>query len=197
MSLPNYLIEAFQKVPENQTINVLMRHSERFPIESDAEVFTAQLTPIGKELAYDFGAWLSDKYKIGRIFSSPINRCVETGVYLAKGSGNGKVVIPDPVLSHPNENGEYNQMGDYLASGEWPDRIIKIAQKMFPDQDSKTLNFYITHDTVLALMAAYWLKMDIRGPEDWPKFLEPMFFWKADDGLKIIFRGKEHRIEMN
>ena len=195
MSLPNYLTEAFTNIPTNQTINVLMRHSERFPIQSDAEVFTAQLTPVGKETAYKFGIWLSEKYEIGKIFSSPINRCVETGIFLAKGSGNGKVVLPDPVLSHPNENGEYNQMGDYLTTGDWPDRIKQIAEKMFPENDSKKMNFFISHDTVLAIMAAYWLDMDIRAPEDWPKFLEPMFFWKSEGKWTISFRGTDYCID--
>lgn len=197
MSLPKYLVDAYREIPNNQTINVLMRHSERFPITSDAEVFTAQLTPVGKELAYNFGAWVSEKFKIGRIFSSPINRCVETGIYLAKGSGNGKVVLPDPVLSHPNENGEYDQMGEYLVSGNWPERITQIAEKMFPNDDSKALNFFVTHDTVLAVMAAFWLKMDIRPNEDWPQFLEPMFFYKNDIGRVISFRGIVHLVSLN
>ncbi len=197
MSLPKYLTDAYRNISNNHTINVLMRHSERFPITSDAEVFTAQLTPKGKELAFNYGAWLGDKFKIGRIFSSPINRCVETGVYLAKGSGNGKVVLPDPVLSHPNENGEYNMMGEYLESGDWPERITQIADKMFPDKDSKALNFFVTHDTVIAIMAAFWLKMDIRPIEDWPQYLEPMFFYKNDTGRVICFRGVEHQIALN
>lgn len=191
MSLPKYLLEAFEDIPTDRTINVLMRHSIRFPITSDAEVFTAQLTPEGQDLASDFGAWLQKKYKIGKILTSPINRCVETGRYLARGAGNSKVILPDPVLSHPNENGEYDKMDDYLDSGDWPLRISQIAEKMFPDDQSSGLNFLITHDTVLALMAAFWLEKDIRAPEDWPQYLEPMFFWKNDGKLIISFRGNE------
>lgn len=197
MSLPKYLVDAYREIPNNQSINVLMRHSERFPITSDAEVFTAQLTPMGKELAFNFGAWLGENFKIGKIYSSPINRCVETGVYLAKGSGNGKVVLPDPVLSHPNENGEYNQMGEYLESGYWPERITQIAEKMFPEDEAKALNFFVTHDTVLAVMAAFWLKMDIRANEDWPQYLEPMFFYKNESRPVISFRGVKYHISQN
>ena len=195
MSLPDYLIEAFQDLPVDQTINVLMRHSARFPIESDAEVFTAQLTPEGKELAYNFGEWLSEKFEFGKIISSPVNRCIETGISIANGAGNGKVVLPDPVLSHPNENGEYDQMDDFLENGIWPERISKIADKMFPVEETNKLNFFITHDTVLALMAAYWLGIDIRAPQDWPKFLEPMFFWKSKGKMMISFRGNEFCVD--
>lgn len=194
MSLPDYLIEAYQNIPDDHTVNVLMRHSERYPIESDADVFTAQLTPDGKELALYFGDWLSKKFEIGKISSSPINRCIETGVYLAKGSGNGKVIVPDPVLSHPYENREYDRMDEFMETGIWPDRITKIAELMFPLEETNKINFFITHDTVLALMAAYWLGMDIRAPRDWPNFLEPMFFWKSEGKKMISFRGNHFAI---
>jgi broad specificity phosphatase PhoE len=195
MTLPNYLIDAFDNIPTNQPVNVLLRHSIRFPIGSDAEVYTAQLTPEGEDLASTFGAWINQNYKIGKILTSPINRCVETGKHLAKGAGNGKVIIADPVLSHPNENGEYDLLGDYLASGEWPERIKQIADKMFPEDQSVEMNFFVTHDTVLALMAAYWLRIDIRATEDWPQFLEPMFFWKANKKRVIYFRGNKFIVE--
>jgi broad specificity phosphatase PhoE len=195
MSLPEYLLEAFEKIPTDQNINVLMRHSIRFPITSDAEVFTAQLTPEGEDLASAFGAWLQKKYTIGKIFSSPITRCKETGRHLSKGAGNGKVILPDPVLAHPNENGEYDSLGEFLVSGDWPLRILQIAEKMFPDDHSVGLNFLITHDTVLALMAAYWLEMDIRAPQDWPQYLEPMFFWKKNGKMVITFRGNEYSVD--
>jgi len=61
---------------------------------------------------------------------------------------------------------------------------------MFPDDKSQKLNFLVTHDTVLALMAAYWLKLDIRAPYDWPDYLEPMFFWKKGEQKVISFRGE-------
>ena len=169
-----------------------MRHSKRFPITNDEEVFTAQLTPEGEQTATDYGKWIVEKYKIGQIYSSPINRCLETGRYFAKGAGNGKVVIPESVLSHPNENGEYNAMGDYLVSGVWPERITKIADLTVASGEGQKLHFLITHDTVLALMAAYWLNLDIRAPQDWPNFLEPMFFWKQNEKTVISFRGKEY-----
>lgn len=191
MSLPNYLLEAFENIPTDRAINVLMRHSARFSIQSDAEVFTAQLTPEGEELAQKFGAWIDKKFTIGKIVTSPINRCIETGKFLAKGAGNGRVIFPEPVLSHPNEYGEYDGMDDYLVTGNWPVRIRQIADILFPDEQSEHMNFFITHDTVLALMAAFWLDLDIRGPQDWPQFLEPMFFWKNGEKLVISFRGNE------
>ncbi len=191
MTLPIYLLEAFEYIPTDLPINVLMRHSARYPITSDAEVFTAQLTPEGESLASSFGDWINKRFNIGKIYSSPINRCVETGKYLAKGAGNGRIIYPEQVLSHPNEYGEYDAMDDYLISGDWPLRIRQIADLMFPDERAEHMNFYITHDTVLAMMAGFWLNLDIRSASDWPQFLEPMFFWKSDGKMIITFRGTE------
>ncbi len=194
MTLPDYIFSAFENIPTGQSINVLMRHSKRFPINNDDEVFTAQLTPEGEQTAKEYGEWIIERYKIGKIFSSPINRCMETGRYLAKGAGNGKVVIPEPVLGHPNENGEYNAMSDYMTIGKWPERITKIADLTNTSGEDPKLHLLITHDTVLALMAAYWLNLDIRAPRDWPNFLEPMFFWKQENNLIISFRGRKYVI---
>lgn len=191
MTLPNYLLEAFENIPTDRTVNVLIRHSARFPIESDAEVFSAQLTPEGEIMATKLGAWIYKKFSIGNIVSSPINRCLETGRHLAKGAGNGKIILPEPVLGHPNEYGEYDALGDYLVSGDWPLRIRQIADILFPEDQEAHLNFFITHDTVLALMAAYWLDLDIRDGSVWPQFLEPMFFYKVDGEAIINFRSKE------
>ncbi|MDO9087930.1 MAG: histidine phosphatase family protein [Anaerolineaceae bacterium] len=190
MSIPIYIFEAFENIPTDQAVNVLMRHSIRFPIESEAEIFTAQLTPEGENLAYRFGSWVNSRYQIGKIYSSPINRCIETGRFLGKGAGNNRVVLTEPVLAHPNENGEYDSMDLYLSSGIWPNRIKNIARKLIPDDQLNTLNFYITHDTVLVLMAAYWLNLDIRDPEAWPRYLEPLFFRNSPDGMVITFRDQ-------
>ncbi len=194
MTLPNYLLKAFENIPTDRTINVLMRHSARYPIESDAEIYTAQLTPEGEILAANFGAWIKGKFIIGEIVSSPIDRCLETGRHLAKGAGNGRIILPEPVLAHPNEFGEYDAMDEYLISGDWPLRIRQIADLLFPDDHKAHLNFFITHDTVLALMAAYWLDLDIRAGKDWPQFLEPMFFYKVDGESIINFRNQEFTV---
>ena len=190
MTIPNYIIDAYENVPLDRSITVLLRHSIRYPIENDAEIYTAQLTPEGKKLASTFGSWIKSKFKIGKFFSSPINRCIETGKFMANGAGNGRAILPEPVLGHPNENGEYDSLDDYLASGVWPGRIIDIANKMIPAAHNQAMNFYISHDTVIVLMVAYWLKIDIRAPIDWPQYLEPLFFWKSNGKLKISFRGE-------
>ena len=143
MTLPNYLMKAFESIPTDRAVNVLIRHSARFPIESDAEVFTAQLTPEGEILAANFGAWINKKFSIGKIVSSPIQRCLETGRHLAEGAGNGKIIFPEPVLGHPNEFGEYDALGEHLVSGDWPLRIKQIADILFPEDHEAHLNFFI------------------------------------------------------
>ena len=45
--------------PIDRPVSLLMRHSTRFPIENEAEVLTAKLTPDGVEIAEEFGYVLS------------------------------------------------------------------------------------------------------------------------------------------
>ncbi len=194
ITLPDYIIDAYERIPTGKSMNVMIRHSNRFPITSDEEVFTAQLTPEGEKLAFTYGAWINRKFDIGKIFSSPIERCLETGRQLSKGAGNGRLVLPEPILSHPNENGEYDALDEYLETGVWPDRITQIKKLFISTNPGSKLNFFVTHDTVLALMAAYLLKMDIRAPKDWPRFLEPMFFWKDQEKKMVSFRGNDFLI---
>ena len=193
--LPDYLQEAYKYVPENQPISVLMRHSIRFPIESDAEVWTAGLTPEGVSLAKSLGQWLSTQYEIERFESSPIKRCVDTGERMAEGSNSKQAVEPVDVLAHPNENGEYDEVDLYIESKKWPERILNMATYLVPNGHHKSgLNMFITHDTVIITMVAFWLGLDVRGLKDWPRFLEPFFVWWQQDQLISLFRGEKTNI---
>jgi broad specificity phosphatase PhoE len=189
MAIPNYLVNAFQHVPADRPVNVLIRHAPRFPITNESEVITAQLTEEGEELARLFGDWLNQRFSLGTIHSSPINRCIETGRFLSIGAGNYTTVVSDSVLAHPHENREFDLMGDYLKSGDWSQRILETAKRMFPEGNKPEMNFLITHDTVIALMIGYWLGIDLRPEEHWPRFLEPFFFWHENQDRIIYFRG--------
>jgi hypothetical protein len=193
--LPDYLQEAYKYLPENQPISVLMRHSIRFPIESDAEVWTAGLTPEGVTLAKSLGQWLSTQYKIERFESSPIKRCVDTGEWIIDGIKSKQGVESVDVLAHPNENGEYDAIDHFIESQKWPVRIVTMANYLVPNGNHRLgLNMFISHDTVTITMVAFWLGKDIRGPKDWPRFLEPFFIWWQEDQLIALFRGEKFNV---
>lgn len=189
--IPDYLIEAYKKVPLEVPISALMRHSIRFPITSDEEIWTAGLTPEGVALAMHLGNWLIKQHKVNRVETSPIGRCVDTGKWLINSFNNGHVVKPVDVLAHPNENGEYDQLDQFLRTGFWPDRILDMANYLVPDSNQTSgLNMFISHDTVIISMVAFWLGKDVRGIREWPRFLEPFFIWWQEEQLTAYFRGE-------
>jgi hypothetical protein len=191
--IPGYLKEAYKNVPLDVPTSVLMRHSIRFPIESDAEIWTAGLTPEGVSLAMNFGNWLRKQHKVDRVETSPIIRCVDTGKWLIHDFHNGHIVKPVDVLAHPNEKGEYEQIDEYLETGIWPDRILKMANYLVPNENQRrALNMFISHDTVIIAMVAFWLGRDVRGPREWPRFLEPFFIWWQGEQLIANFRGESN-----
>ena len=194
--IPEYLLTAYKKIPTDRPVSVLMRHSIRYPITNDAEVYTAGLTPEGCDLAKQFGGWLDDTYELGAFSSSPIGRCVDTGIMLAKGAQLERIVKKSPLLGHPNENGEYDTMSDGLATKNWHNHIHDIASFMLPKgQHTSGLNFFFSHDTVIILMAAYWLGFDLRTKEDWPRFLEPFFMYWKNNNLVAVFRNQEYALQ--
>jgi hypothetical protein len=189
--IPDYLSEAFKNIPIDVPTSVLMRHSIRFPIESDAEIWTAGLTPEGITLAKNFGTWLKKQHQVERVESSPIGRCVDTGKWLIEGFQNGNSVQPMQVLAHPNENGEYELIDHFLETSIWPDRILNMANYLVPNgHHHHGLNIFISHDTVTITMVAFWLGLDLRGPQEWPRFLEPFFMWWQGEQLIAYFRGE-------
>lgn len=188
--IPDYLIEAYKNLPLEVPISALMRHSIRFPINSDEEIWTAGLTPEGVTLATHLGKWIKKQHDVNRVETSPIVRCIDTGKWLINSFSNGHVVKPVDVLAHPNEKGEYDQLNQFLKTGLWPERILEMANYLVPlPNQTSGLNMFVSHDTVIISMVAFWLGKDVSGMHEWPRFLEPFFIWWQGEQLTAYFRG--------
>ncbi len=194
--IPEYLLSAYQNIPTERPVSVLMRHSIRYPITCDAEIYTARLTPEGLKLAKSVGSWLSDSFDFGLFYSSPIGRCVDTGRMIAEGAKQKRTIEEIYLMGHPNEQGEYDSISACLKDGQWQDRIHQMAAYLIPNgKHWDGLNFYFSHDTMIVLMAAYWLGIDLRGPADWPQFLEPFFMFWEEGQLTAMFRNKKYSLQ--
>lgn len=187
--LPDYVIRAYDDIPKESPVSVLIRHSIRYPINSEDEIWTAGLTPEGVEMARNLGDWLNQKFDVTRIETSPIKRCVDTGRQIASALNELIDVSPVKVLSHPNENGEYDSFGEHFTINQWPKRIRDMAAYLVPNgHHKKGLNLFVSHDTTLVTMAGYWLQKDVRDLSVWPNYLEPFFLWWDDNKLFSRFR---------
>jgi hypothetical protein len=190
--LPDYVICAYENLPTDAAVTVLIRHSIRYPINSVAEIWTAGLTPEGKEMATELGLWLDKRFRISRIETSPIDRCVDTGKIIASALSESIVVAPVNVLAHPNENGEYDAFEGHFKMKSWPKRIHDMATYLVPNgHHHNGLNLFVSHDTTLVEMTGFWLEKDFRELSVWPNYLEPFFLWWEDKQLITQFRGEQ------
>jgi hypothetical protein len=191
--LPDYVIRAYENIPTDAEVSVLIRHSIRYPINSVAEIWTAGLTPEGKEMASNLGSWLDKQFRVSRIETSPIERCVDTGRFISSALRDPIKVSPVIVLAHPNENGEYDSFDGHFKEKSWPKRIQDMAAYLVPNgHHHKGLNLFVSHDTTLVAMTGFWLEKDFRDLSVWPNYLEPFFLWWEGKNLISRFRGEQH-----
>lgn len=84
----------------NDKIALLLRHADRDNIPEGTFGNEVQLNEKGKHNALLYGASLVD-VKVNRIFTSPIERCVQTAEYITKGYGKSVEIIETTALGAP------------------------------------------------------------------------------------------------
>jgi broad specificity phosphatase PhoE len=179
--------------PIDRPVSLLLRHSTRFPIESEADVFNAKLTPEGVDTAEEFGYVLSQLYNPGRIMTSPVERCVDTAKAMMRGAFWRKPVEPDERLSYPKMEKAWQE---YLAkpepSLELPETVVMLLNLMLDHKSSQPgiLNIFITHDSVLGCILAYLMNIEIE-VATWPDYLEGMALWKDGNSIYSLWRGEK------
>ncbi|NJN78882.1 MAG: histidine phosphatase family protein [Saprospiraceae bacterium] len=85
---------------ENEKISLLLRHADRDDIPQGSFGNEILLNEKGKQNAQSLGKNLSES-KINRIFTSPVERCVQTAEYITKGYGNSVEIIETVALGAP------------------------------------------------------------------------------------------------
>jgi broad specificity phosphatase PhoE len=179
--------------PLDRPVSLLLRHSTRFPIVDEADVFAAKLTPEGVEIAEEFGYVLSQLYKPGRIMTSPVERCVDTGRAMVKGACWRMKVEVDDRLSYPKMEKAWQE---YLDSKEkptqLPETVLMLLNLMLESKYNQpgTLNIFITHDSVLGCILAYLMNIEIE-VATWPDYLEGMALWKEGNTIYSLWRGEK------
>jgi len=86
-----------QPYSESDKISLLIRHSNRYDIQPGTDGIDVLLTEQGKINASKFGKSLS-KYRVNKIITTPVQRCIETAEYIAKGYGKDIEIIPSDIF---------------------------------------------------------------------------------------------------
>jgi len=194
MAIPAYVLSALALTPPEQHISLFMRHSIRFPIVDPAETYLVGLTPEGVALAEEFGDWIGEMRRPGRIMTSPVGRCIDTGTAISRGVGwPGDVIIEDR-LGFPFIQPSWDRLLAGATNGDTSREAWQTLNMLLEDTNKPGgVNIYITHDCNVAYLARCLLG-DVVNEANWPNFLEGLIVWRAENQVRIVWRGKNYEI---
>jgi broad specificity phosphatase PhoE len=174
---------------ENDKISLLIRHADRDKIPAGEFGNDVLLNEIGKERALNFGKSLSG-LKINRIFTSPVQRCVQTAEYIAKGYSKPLEIIESTKLGNPGLHISDDQVAGkfFLTEGfdelyyrithniEIPGIAVtkqfneKMTDFLIENTKEEGITVFVTHDL---LIAHYHFSINgkIYTKDDWVKYL--------------------------
>ncbi|RDU72735.1 histidine phosphatase family protein [Helicobacter aurati] len=202
-------IQSAKISPKNA--KMILRHSLRGDIRKGEVGTNVLLTREGKVLAEHFGKHC--KFSIERIFTSHIQRCVQTATYFAQGYANTHNIhldiIPTNVLAECyitniteaeklfKQQSAHAIMSAFLRGEKLPGMrdlhsSMEILFGYVFQNDSENMELFITHDTFLLAIIGF-----ISGSDTcdmlWPYMLEGAFLYYDSNKKNImcIFRGVE------
>ncbi len=183
-------LSTLASLPSSFPVAVVMRHAPRVEIHSYAEVYVAGLTPEGKAAAEDFGARLVQLRRLGRIFSSPVSRCVDSALAIARGAGWQQYVQVDDRISHPFISPVWlSLLSLRFPETPIPAELVTLLKFIISWSSSAgTVNVFVTHDTVVGSLGGYFTGLPA-SDGNVPDFFEAVFVWQEAQYLKILWRN--------
>ncbi len=190
-SLSEATLSTLASLPSDRPISVVMRHAPRVEIHSYAEVYVAGVTPEGKAAAEDFGARLSQLRRVGKIWSSPVSRCVDTALAIASGAGWRQFVRVDDRISHPFISPVWLSLSSlrYPAAPVPAELATLLKFITSGSSGAGTVDVYVTHDTVVGSLGGYFTGLPA-SDGNVPDFFEAVFVWQEARDVKILWRNK-------
>ena len=187
----NFLSEVRKiKNPDREKIAVLIRHGERENIPEGTFGNEILLTERGKHDSTELGKQLA-AYRINKIFTSPVKRCVQTAEMIKKGSRQDVKIILSNQLGNPGfhisnghtagkaflDHGCFGVFERFLHN----ENIEGVADAnslrtdavnwLYKETKENGLTLFITHDSLIAHFA---FANNIReySPDNWVDFLD-------------------------
>lgn len=203
------VLERLSAIPANADAALVIRHAEREPIPAGTFGFDVALTADGVAAAERLGAALSALRRVA-VISSPVPRCVQSGEAMLRGAGSPAATVatdrrlgdPGAFIADPETSGPLflklpipeiarRQLEDAAPppgmrpTSEGVDILLDMATGNLGE--SGRLNVYVTHDVILAVLAASLLHQP---PEatGWPGYLEGLLLWRSQGRLHFCWR---------
>jgi broad specificity phosphatase PhoE len=204
------LAPAMTLLPRDRPLTLLTRHSVREPAVNGIASYDLPLTPEGIQLAEDWGRQLP--WPLHSLHSSPVERCVDTAMALARGAGQSGLAVktcytlvePGCYVHSIGQAGPlFLQLGPLAFANrhlsEELEGILspeqggaKLLRHLYEHQGpAGTLTVHVTHDTILAAFIYHLMGHAPLRDEDWPWMMEGAWVWFDDaDTVRWVWRGE-------
>ncbi|NMC52429.1 MAG: histidine phosphatase family protein [Chloroflexi bacterium] len=192
---PGYQTEdTMLNAPRDRSVALLLRHSARYPILDGNDPYQAQLTPDGVRMAEDLGRWMGRQgMRLGGFYASPVGRCIDTAMGIARRAGYWANVRPEEKLSFPYMQPTRRNIIYFRASDPLPERVVAAMRFMLGrSADQPAFQVCVSHDSYLACILAHVFLEPIE--EHWPEFLEGLAMWREGDEVILSWRGRMKRV---
>ena len=178
----------------NEKIALLLRHAERDEIPKGSFGNEVLLNEQGKQNAHRFGESLAEM-KVNKIYTSPIERCIQTAEFITKGYGSSLEIIETTALGAPGlhitdekvvgnfylEYGLDEMYNRFIQGKEIPgmpnvDELnyrITTFIKAHTTHNGRTL--FITHDMLIAFYH-FSINRKIYTKENWVNYMTGLTF---------------------
>lgn len=210
--IPPSTLAWLEQVPRDHPVAMLIRHSVRGPLAEGDAGYAMPLTEEGHRLAVQLGSQLRGRLQSAH--ASPLLRTMQTAERLLEGAGVGGAVRPDTHLGDP---GIY--MLDRRAGPHWRElghegMMTRLVTNQPPlsgcaDADASArflvlhmlaaargapgVHAFVTHDSLVTATAARLLDVPLTR-DDWPWYLEAVFFWEENDGIHAAYRDRRRAV---
>lgn len=184
---------------------LIVRHSERYPVITAQDAFTAVLTDNGKHMAREFGGQLGQAWRgrIGAAVASPVLRCVQTAEEILNGALDGRVphpaVQPLPALHfeqrqtglpglaevYLNDPGFLKLVSNQAAPEYALMRRSLLETLPFPSEPG-VLHLGVTHDVVVTFLQTALLGLPSANLADFPGFLQGVCLVKQNGAVHLF-----------
>ena len=209
--IPPSTLRWLDQTPKHRPVAMLIRHSVRGPLPDGHEAYVEPLTADGHRLALALGHYLGDRLR--SVSASPLTRTMQTADRMAEGAKLDSPTLPDTLLGDPGVFVVDDRAGDSwsaLGHAEVMRHLVEEAEPLpgcaDPDaaarflvhhllsivKDEPGVHAFVTHDSLVTATAARMLGKPL-SQNDWPHYLEAVFFWLEDDGIHIAYR-ELHRV---
>jgi len=212
----NNIIEGLDKFPANSKIIIILRHSQRHKPklinENDLNGANMELTPLGEEVAKNFGENLS-KDRAFRLFHSPRNRCKVTAEKIHQGftevKGKGTIIGENSSLYGIGINSqsyldEFNTIRNYQVilrylAGVYSPDLWPPAQPFYQKSGEEIwsqvyniseggINIFVSHDFHTMIFRFGWFGLP--PDERWVDYLGGFAFSIMEDHILLLDYGK-------